>query len=426
MNVALPIIMFLVGLAAGGGLIWFLLRNIAEERGRDKDAVISDLRGTVSNKEQQLAQRGEEVVQLKQQQAVLQTTLQKEQEKIEEKIKLLGEAEEKFKSAFKSLAGEALKDNRDEFERQYSKPVRDTLTEINAKITFVDTSTKELSAQTGNLVKVFQKPEVRGRWGEMHLRNVVEATGMSDRCDFFEQQVIGEDNQLRPDLVVRLPGERNVAVDAKATIMAIWEAADAADEESREAKLQELTTHVRDRIRQLGSKAYHQNLPNSPEFVVLFLPTEVIFSTALRLDSELLEFATKNRVTLAGPTILISLLLAIAHGWKQEAIAKNAKDIYELGRELYKRLAVFGGHLSSVGSHLRKSSDAYNAAVSSLESRVMPQARRFEQLGAAPADSPMEDVVPIETTTRSLQGPEFNPDEIDEDLVESDSTWRLR
>ena len=436
--------MFIVGVAAGGGIAWFFYRNaltaareqerivcmteikVAETQAVAKEEANAELRTTLAQKDVQLQQRGEEVIQLNHQLAVIQTTLAKDREKFEEKLNLLNEAEKHFKDTFEALAAKALKDNNVEFDK-LSKPVRDTLSDISGKIAVVNSSARDLSAETSKLVKALQKPEVRGQWGEMHLLRVVEVTGMTDRCDFHEQQVIGDEDYVqRPDLVVHLPGERHLAIDAKAPIRAFLELAEAADEETRLAKQQEFVGHIREHVRSLGSKAYHQSIGDTPEFVVLYLPTEAIFSAALALDPELLEYATKYRVHLAGPTVLITLLRAVAHGWKQESLAKHAKEICELGEELFKRIALFGGHMGKIGACLNKSVTAYNQAVGSLESRVMPQARRFEQMGAAPADAQIEELTQIETTAREVQCAEFDVADTDEELAVADSLFLPR
>lgn len=444
MNVVLPLVMFLVGFVAGGGIIWFLVRRsvsdacererhialanirVAEERVTAKEARIDELQAGISQRDHKLQQRDEENVQLKQQEAALRTSLQKEQEKIAEKIELLNKAEKQFKDAFAALAADALTANNTAF-NNLCNPVRETLNQINTKITVVNVSATNLGVETTKLVKALQKPEVRGQWGEMALERVLELTGMSEGRDFHRQQTIGDDDsQQRPDYVVYLPGDKHLAIDAKAPIRAFLEAAEATDEESQQAKLKEFVGHVRERIKKLASKAYHQSLSNSPEFVVLYLPTEAILSAALTLDVDLLENAFRQKVLVAGPTNLVSVLLAVAHGWKQEALAKNAREIAELGKELYKRLSDFGGHMSEVGHHLKKSTEAYNSAVGSLESRVMPQARRFEQLQVAPADKRIEELPPIETTPRRLQCDDFALEHNDDELIDADSLLRPR
>jgi len=253
---------------------------------------------------------------------------------------------------------------------------------------------------------------------------VLEITGMSERCDFCKQQVIGEDGKQRPDVVVNLPGSKRIAVDAKATLQAFLDMVEAPDEEAHQAKLQDFVVHVRERVKLLGSKSYYQNLDGSPEFVVLYLPTEGLFSTALSLDAELLEYAEKQRVLLAGPLNLIALLRAVAYGWKQDDVATNAREICKLAGELYSRLAAFGGHMTELGKQLDKSVGTYNAAVGSLERNVMPQARKVEQLGAAPADDRMEPLMPVDTATRRLQSPEFRQADSDSELEEADTlSW---
>ena len=444
MAAILPAIMFLIGFAAGGGVIWFVGRRrledarqqerhialasvrVAEERASGKDTRIAELQTFLSQREQRLHERDDENSQLRERLAVLQTSLQKEHEKIEEKLKLLGDAEKQFKDAFAALAANALEKNNEKFD-QLSKPVKTILGEINTKIAVVNESASKVGVEASKLVKALQKPEVRGQWGEMHLARVLEVAGMSEGRDFHKQQVLNDgDAQLRPDVVVHLPGGKHLAIDAKAPIRSFLEAAEAADEETRHAKAKEFSGHVRERIRQLSSKAYHQSLDSSPEFVVLYLPTEAVYSEALKLDHELLENAFRQRVILAGPCNLISLLLAVAHGWKQEALTEHAKEICDLGKELYKRLAVFCGHIAGVGDGLNRSVKAYNSAVGSFESRVMPKARKFEQLYVAAAEGQIDELVPVETQVRNLDCDELTLAEADGQIVEPELLARPR
>jgi DNA recombination protein RmuC len=423
--------MLFVGIAVGAGLFWLIWRkNVDDARRMERHAAMAEvevskaltkakddqfveLQRAISNKEALLRQRDEEITQLKREKDVLRITLEKEQEKIEEKLALLGEAEKQFKQTFQALAADALADNTKRFDNLYSKPVTSTLEEIKTKIALVDNSATNLRAETSRLVKVLQKPDVRGQWGEMHLERVLEITGMCERCDYFSQHVIGDDDfRQRPDVVVRLPGDKALAVDAKATLQAFLDIVDAPDDEARQGNLEKFVIHVRERIKILGSKAYHQNLCGSPEFVVLYLPTEGLFSAALTLDSELLEFADSKRVLLAGPMNLIALLRAVAHGWKQDEMAKNAREICAAAEELYKRLATFGGHMSKIGKHLNESVDAYDAAVGSLDRNVMPQARRIEIHGAAPSGIRIPELAPIDKATRTLQSDEFKLSEL--------------
>jgi DNA recombination protein RmuC len=436
--------MFLVGFAAGGGILWLLARRrvedarqqerhvalasvrVAEERAAAKDARINELQAAISQKDLRLNERDQANSRLREQHAVLQTSLEKEREKIDEKLKLLSEAEKQFKDAFTALAANALEKNNEKFD-QLSKPVKTILSEINTKIAVVNESASKVGIEASKLVKALQKPEVRGQWGEMHLARVLEVAGMSEGRDFSKQLVLSDgDAQLRPDVVVHLPGGKHLAIDAKAPIRAFLEAAEATDEETRQIKTKEFSGHVRERIRQLSSKTYHQSLDSSPEFVVLYLPTEAVYSEALKLDHELLEFAFRQRVILAGPCNLISLLLAVAHGWKQEALTAHAKEICDLGKDLYKRLAVFCGHIAGVGDGLNRSVKAYNGAVGSFESRVMPKARKFEQLYVAAADDQIEELVPVETQVRNLDCDELTLAESDGQAIELELLARPR
>jgi DNA recombination protein RmuC len=249
---------------------------------------------------------------------------------------------------------------------------------------------------------------VRGRWGEIQLKRVVEMAGMVDHCDFFEQQSVDtEDGRLRPDMVVRLPGSRNIVVDAKAPLSAYLEAIDAPDEETRKAKLQQHAQQIRTHLTMLGRKSYFEQFSPCPEFVVLFLPGEAFFCAALMQDPALIEFGVDQNVIIATPTTLIALLRAVAYGWRQEALAQNAKEISDLGKELYDRCSKMGEHMANLGKNLSNASEAYNRAVGSLESRVLVTARKFADLGAVSADGQIDELPPIEVTPRLLQAPEL-------------------
>jgi DNA recombination protein RmuC len=260
----------------------------------------------------------------------------------------------------------------------------------------------ELRSETANLVKALRAPAVRGRWGEIQLRRVVEIAGMIKHCDFLEQQSFeGPEGRLRPDLRVLLPGGKNVIVDAKAPLQAYLDSLEAATEDVRIARLKDHARQVREHMTRLAAKSYWDYLKPSPEFVVLFLPGETFFSAALEQDSSLIEQGVNQRVILATPTTLIALLRTVAYGWRQEQLAENAQRISELGRELYDRLSSIAVSIGSLGAALRNCVEKYNRAAGSFEARVLPAARRFKELGV----SAKEEIValePLENIPREL------------------------
>jgi DNA recombination protein RmuC len=273
--------------------------------------------------------------------------------------------------------------------------------ELREQVRALGDAQAQLRLETAKLSQALRNPAARGRWGEVQLRRVVELAGMSAHCDFAEQVSIGEARQ-RPDLVVRLPGGRQVVVDAKTPLAAYLEATDAADEATRRARLAEHARAVRDHVVALSRKAYWEGLHPAPELVVLFLPGESFFAAALEQDAGLLEAAAERNVVLATPTTLIALLRAIAYGWRQEAIADNARQVSDLGRELHRRLATASEHLARVGRALGQAVEAYNRGVGTFESRVLVTARRFEELGAAAEDT-LPRLEPVEVQPRALE-----------------------
>jgi DNA recombination protein RmuC len=371
------------------------------------------------------------------------TRLEAERQGSAEKLALLARAESRLREAFSSLSAEALRQNNQSFlelaqtklgELQQSassdldlrrravddlvRPIQEALARVDGKLHQVEkervasyaglieqvaamTRTQQaLQAETGNLVKALRAPHVRGRWGEIQLRRVVEMAGMLEYCDFEEQATVAtEGGWLRPDLVVRLPGGKTVVVDAKAPMAAYLDAMDGAVEDgAREGLLRDHARQVREHMISLGSKAYWSQFQPAPDFVVMFLPGETFFSAACQHDPTLIEFGVGQQVIPASPTTLISLLRAIAYGWRQEQIARNAQEISDLGRELHERLGTLTGHFDDLRRGLERAVEGYNRAVGSLETRVLVSARRFKDFGVTRDDLP--DLPAIEQAAR--------------------------
>ena len=270
-------------------------------------------------------------------------------------------------------------------------------------------TSEQLRAQTQALVTALRRPEARGRWGELQLRRVVELAGMSARCDFDEQvTVTTPDGAIRPDLVVRLAGGKNIVVDSKVSLAAYLEAAESDEDGVRTARLDAHARHLRDHVDRLAAKAYWTALSPAPEFVILFIPGEAFLAPALERDPGLLEYALARKVHIATPTTLVTMLRTAQYAWQQAALAENARAVFDLGRQLYERISGLGGHVDRLGRALAKAVSTYNQAVGSLESRVLPSARKLSELGVVDGELTAPGVV--EETPRALSAPELAPE----------------
>ena len=266
-----------------------------------------------------------------------------------------------------------------------------------------------LRSETSRLVQALRRPETRGRWGEYQLRNVLEIAGMTKHVDFVEQpNITSDEGRLRPDVIIRVPGGTSIIVDAKTPLDAYLSALEAPDEENRERCLADHARQMREHVRALASREYSKALPETPDFVVMFVPGESFFAAAIESDRDLLEKAWRDKVLISTPTTLIALVKMIAFGWQQEKLAENAQEVAALGRELYDRIGVFGQHMGDLGKSLRRTVEQYNKGVGSLESRVLPAMRKFETLGVtSDSSSSIPTLEPVELDPREAQAEEL-------------------
>jgi DNA recombination protein RmuC len=459
MDALIAISIFVLGMILGGIAVYMSVRHLmtvnasqaanlatadarsATLRADDLAVRLSGVEGRLREKESELRSVDAELTKLKTERATFETRLEE-----------LGRIHDKMKDAFASLSAEALKTTNETFlqvakrelegvravsqrdlddkEKAFSaliSPIREGLAKYDAKLeqlakerdeTFgiltgqlrrVEQSNSDLGQQTQLLSRALRSPTVRGRWGEMQLRRVIEVAGMVEHCDFDTQPRLEDgDQHVRPDVVIKLPGGQAIAVDAKVPLTGYLESLEEPTEDGRKLKLKQHANQLRAHSNALGKKQYWDKLEESPEFVVLFLPSEVFFSAALEQDPLLIEESfTINRVIIATPTTLIALLQAVAFGWRQESIARSAAEIAELGRELYDRLCKFDDHIGDLGVHLEKAMKFYNNAVGTLESRVMVSARRFKDLGVGSGIGELAILEPLETPVRALRSTEL-------------------
>ncbi|GAB4418605.1 MAG: DNA recombination protein RmuC [Thermodesulfovibrionales bacterium] len=438
------------GLVVGGLIAWL----IASSRAKSAEAVNNELRQQIQQKDNELSQiRGELDAERRLKVEAL-TRLEAAQKSFEEEKALIEAMKTEMTDTFNALSSAALKSSSEDFLRLASehlgrvvadtkgklgehqaaidgliKPLHEALKRYEEQISAIEAKRRQdyggieeqirmlasthqqLQKETSNLVTALRKPQVRGRWGEMQLKRVAELSGMSMHCDFTEQHSIDtEKGRIRPDMIVHLPMGREIVVDSKVSLEAYLDAISAVTEEDRKAKMERHAQQVRAHTNRLASKEYWSQFQQSPEFVVLFIPGESFLSAALDIDNTIIEDGIQKRVIIATPTTFIALLRAIAYGWRQEQVTKNAQEISELGRQLYDRMIILIQHLENIGSSLEKAIGSYNKAVGSMESRVMPSVRKFRELGVTGAgEIPVLDQ--IDQTPRNIS---LLPDNTDE------------
>ncbi len=447
MSIPVAIFLTIIGVVVGAAFATLAARSRNAALAERKSALEQELAAVKGD----LSLKQTEISSLLTARASLEATLAAEREAAKEKLQLLSEARTELENSFQALASSALQSNNASFlelarsalEKYQSqakgelearekavetliKPIAESLKQVDEQVrelekarahaygtltsqvaSLLDTQ-RALQTETGNLVKALREPQARGRWGELQLRRVIELAGMLDYCDFEEQvSVTNEDRRYRPDVVVKLPGGKNIVIDAKVPLTAYLAALEADDDTVRSARLSDHARQIKQHIDNLAGKAYWAQFQPTPEFVVLFLPGEVFFRAALDGDAELIEYGVSQKVIVASPTTLIALLKAVAYGWNQKNLAENALKISEAGSQLYERLCVMARHFENIGNRLNAAVDAYNSAVGSMQRSVFPVARKFAELDKSLAAEDLQEVGPVEKTTRQLDAPDW-------------------
>lgn len=383
---------FIGGLVLGGVAVWLAMRGRTAQLRETFQALSAE--ALKSNNESFLSLAK---THLGQHQSEAKLELEQRQQAVAQLVAPLGESLKRVDAKLEQL-------------ERTRRETHGTLTEHLRSVTETQ---QQLRSETQNLVTALRSPVTRGRWGEIQLKRVCELAGMLPYCDFTEQTTVrSEDGLLRPDLIVKLPGDKQVVVDAKAPLQAYLDALATEDHDERAVHMQTYARHIREHMRKLSEKSYWSQFPSAPEFVVMFMPSEALFSAALEHAPSLIEEGVNQSVILATPTTLIALLRAVAYGWRQERVAESARAVSELGSELYSRLGVLANHFTKLGRQLDGSVRTYNEAVGSLESRVLVSARKLTEHGAAASDSELPAPEPIDTQTRQIQAPELTePDQ---------------